>query len=123
MLQKLEHVGVMVSDMARSIDFYTRVLGLHLREKRSLDGGVELAFVGLGGAELELVAGAPAPVSGDAEVNHIAFAVEALPAAMNAIRAIDPAITFTEPMTLWDGNGCVFFRGPDGERLELFGRL
>lgn len=123
MLQKLEHIGVMVSDMARSIDFYTRVLGLELREKRSLHGGVELAFLGLGGAELELVSGAPAPVTGDAQVNHIAFAVEALPAAMQSIRETDPAITFTEPMPLWDGKGCVFFRGPDGERLELFGRL
>lgn len=123
MLQKLEHIGVMVADMDRSIAFYVEVLGLTLRDRRILGDTVELAFVGLGGAELELVAGAPAELSGDAQVNHIAFAVDSLPEAMEAIRHIDPSITFTEPMTLWDGKGCVFFRGPDNERLELFGRL
>lgn len=123
MLQKLEHIGVMVTDMDRSIAFYTEVLGLKLRDRRRLGDVVELAFLGLDGAELELVAGAPAEVSGDAQVNHIAFAVESLPEAMEAIRHSDPAITFTEAMPLWEGKGCVFFRGPDGERLELFGRL
>jgi len=33
-----------------------------------------------------------------------------------------PDVEFSPEVDLWDGLRCVFFRGPSGERLELFER-
>jgi lactoylglutathione lyase len=120
MLEKLEHVAVMVSDIERSIDFYTRVLGLRLRERRKFKS-LELAFVSIGDTELELIAGEETP-KGDTQINHIAFSVPDLDAAMAAVHKADSEVEFTDRMELWEGNACIFFRGPDDERLEFMQR-
>ncbi|WP_127143915.1 VOC family protein [Pelagibacterium montanilacus] len=119
-LKKIEHVGVMVSDMNRSIDFYTRVLGLSLRERRPFRT-LELAFLTIGEAEIELIAGED-HLQGDAQVNHIAFSVSSLEDAVAAVRQEEPDVPFTDAIELWPGARCLFFRGPDGERLEFVER-
>ncbi|MCC7355362.1 MAG: VOC family protein, partial [Anaerolineae bacterium] len=55
MLQKVEHVGIQVRDLDRSIKFYTEVLGLTLRKRVRLNETTELAFLPLGESEIELI--------------------------------------------------------------------
>lgn len=119
-LHKIEHVGIMVSDMDRALDFYTRVLGLTLRSRRPFKT-LELAFLTIGEAEIELIAGED-HLTGDAQVNHLAFSVPDLDAAIAEVRAADALVAFTDVVDLWPGARCVFFRGPDGERLEFVER-
>jgi len=119
--QRMEHIGIMVDDLDRSIAFYTGILGLTLRDRRRF-GDFELAFLRLGEGEIELVAGEPDHIHADAQVNHLAFTVPDLDAAVTELKALDPTLEFGAPIELWDGLRCLFFRGPDGERLELFER-
>jgi len=56
LLISFEHVGMTVSDMDRSLDFYVDLLGLELvLHKKNKDGG-ELAFLDAGGGMLEMAA-------------------------------------------------------------------
>ena len=51
----VHHVGVRVSDMARSIAFYTDVFGFRLVQRFAL-GDEDLTFMEAGAARLELIA-------------------------------------------------------------------
>ena len=117
---RLEHIGIFVADMDISIRFYTEVMGLNFVERRPL-GSVELGFVELNGQQIELIAGAD-HVPGRGPVDHIAFTVADLDAARKQVRSAYPQAEFEPEIALWDGLRCCFFKGPDGERLELFER-
>lgn len=119
---KFEHIGIMVTDMEKSIKFYTEIMGLTLKERQPRDNGVELVFLTLGDWELELVSGASGYLDGDAQFNHLAFTVDNLEATKAHIKAHVPDVEFTPDLQLWDGLRCSFFRGPSGEKLELFER-
>lgn len=118
--EKFEHIGLFVTDMDRSIDFYTRVIGLNFLERRPY-GTVELAFLELGGQQLELIAGVDKSF-GESRIDHFGWTVSDLDAAKAEITHDYPEAVFESDLQLWDGLRCTFFRGPDGERLELFER-
>jgi lactoylglutathione lyase len=53
---RILHTMLRVGDLKRSIDFYTKVLGMKvLRQKEYPDGRFTLAFVGYGGEDKEAV--------------------------------------------------------------------
>ncbi|MBF8377205.1 VOC family protein [Alicyclobacillus mali] len=120
---KLEHTGVMVSNLDRSIAFYTDVLGMELLG--TLDHntpGIRLAFLSYPGqtAQLELIEGYADELPDEGQVHHLAITVDDIEAEVDRLRAegvrfLDEAIT-----TLRNGARYIFFSGPDGERLELF---
>ncbi|UJQ94477.1 VOC family protein [Mariluticola halotolerans] len=120
--RKFEHIGIMVADLDKSIRFYTEVMGLTLTGRKPRDGGIELVFLRLGEWELELVGGASGFLEGDARLNHIAFTVDDIEATKTHIRSHMPDVEFSPYLELWDDLRCCFFRGPSGERLELFER-
>lgn len=123
LLKKVEHIGIMVSDLERSIKWYTDVLGLSLRRRVRLGDTVELAFLTLGGtAEIELVWRAGAARAGDGQVSHLAFTVDDVAAAMEHLRSRGVELLSDAPGDRPElGARIAFFRGPDGEMLELFG--
>lgn len=122
MLVGTDHVGVRVADMERSIAFYTNVLGLRVTKRVNVRA-LELAFLEIPGTasatQVELVAGATDHSPSDGLVNHVAFAVTDIDAGIKRLRAHGVALLSEGPITLWEGKRIVFFRGPDGERLEL----
>lgn len=119
--EKFEHIGLRVSNMARSVAFYTDVIGMSQIDRRSI-GKIELVFMELAGQQLELIGGS-APVEGKAgPIDHFGFTVSDLDAAKAHVMASYPEAEFENDIQLWEGCRCTFFRGPDGERLELFER-
>ena len=55
-VQKIAHVSVAVESLEAALPFYCDVLGLPLRERRSLpDRGLNVAFVGVGESQIELL--------------------------------------------------------------------
>lgn len=118
---KFEHIGVRVADGDRSIAFYTEVLGMTLLERRKF-GEVELIFLELAGQQIELIAGDHEALDGRNPIDHFAFTVRDLDAAKAEVERLAPWVDFTEDLPLWDGLRCTFFKGPDGEKLELFER-
>jgi lactoylglutathione lyase len=117
-----------VGDLQRSIDFYTRLLGMKLlRTTDRPDQKYTLAFVGYGTnpdhAEIELTYnyGVDKYEMGTA-YGHIALGVQDAYAACDAIRAGGGNIT-REPGPVKGGSTVIaFVTDPDGYKIELIQR-
>src|SRR5690606_5917428 len=103
----------------RSIAFYRDVLSLQLIERKEVRH-LRLAFLKIGDTELELIEGAQGYEEADGIVNHLAFSVANADEALERLRAHDVELIDQAPREIWDGCRIAFFRGPDGEKLELF---
>jgi lactoylglutathione lyase len=117
----LDHAGVHVTDLERSITFYTAVFGLSVCERLSL-GDEQLAFLEVGSAWLELMAD-----NGDSRltgvVDHFAFEVDELDAWPDRLRQYGVRLLDEAPLDVPAlGARILFCLGPDDERIELIER-
>lgn len=121
----LGHIGVFVKDIEKSIEFYTDVLCFdcyHRAEVPGDDGVTRVAFVKSGTCDIELVQFPATPEKNDGPVDHIALAVDDIEAVMARLTEKGIAFETESPIHLpmvFDGIRYIFFRGPDGEHLEL----
>lgn len=122
MIKKMEHVGIVVSNMDASITFYQEALGLSLRSREFLTDQVELAFLAFSDApdfELELISGKELPES-EGKVNHLAFTVDHIEDEIRRLSALGVTMKNFEPRIILNNKVKIaFFEGPDGEILEL----
>ena len=115
----LEHIGIKAKDMDESVTFYSQVLGFELI-KRIKPGEVELAFMRLGNAVVELVElNKPMP-NQDGLVNHLALKTDDIFRATEHLKRFRVHLLSPEPCSMGEGRYNLFFRGPSGEKLELF---
>ena len=122
---RLLHTMLRVGDLQRSIDFYTKVLGMKLlRTTDRPEQKYTLAFVGYGSnpeqAELELTYnyGVDKYELGTA-YGHLAIGVDDVHAACDRIRASGGTIT-REPGPVKGGTTMIaFVQDPDGYKIEL----
>lgn len=123
-VKKLEHVGLMVKDIEASIHFYTQVVGMEFKGKLvHTNPAITLAFLGFSGStetELELIQGYNENLPEEGKVHHIAFAVDNLEEEIERLKKSDVVFIDTDITTLPNGSRYIFFKGPDGEWLELF---
>lgn len=125
---RLLHTMLRVTDLARSIAFYTDVLGMTLlRQKDYPDGQFTLAFLGYGAEadntviELTYNWGVHQYEQGNA-YGHIAIEVDDVYAATEAMRAKGATI-LREPGPMKAGTTVLaFLEDPDGYRIELLSR-
>ncbi|MDI7276317.1 MAG: VOC family protein [Anaerolineae bacterium] len=122
MLRKVEHAGIHVRDLDRSIRFYTEVLGLRLRKRVRLNETTELAFLPLGESEIELICkSGEYTFAREGIVNHLAFRVDDVAGMLDHLRRHEVELIHEQPVSPENlGARIAFFRGPDGEKLELF---
>ncbi len=122
MLRKIEHVGIQVRDLDRSLKFYTDVLGLTLRRRVRLNDTTELAFLPLGDSEIELICKSTEyTFAKEGIVHHLTFRVDDVAAALEHLRNNGVQLIHEQPLFLENlGTRIAFFWGPDGEKLELF---
>ncbi len=122
MLKKVEHVGIQVRDLDRSIKFYTEVLGLTLRKRVRLNETTELAFLPLGESELELICKSTEyTFAREGIVNHLTFTVDDVAAILEHLRKHNVELINQQPSYVERLSTTIaFFWGPDGEKLELF---
>lgn len=129
----LQHIGIPVTDIERSVAFYRRLGFNPVMEKTFPDGdGETTAFMmERSGVVIELYL-LPESQRGeiktrrDGAIDHIAFSVSDIQSAFNEMLAAGEDIIEDSPLHLdfWE-NGCKYFaiRGPDGEKLEFNQRL
>ncbi len=125
---RLLHTMLRVGDLQRSIDFYTRLLGMKLlRTTERPEQKYSLAFVGYGSnpdhAELELTYnhGVDSYDLGTA-YGHIALGMPDIYAACEQIRAAGGNIT-RDPGPVKGGDTVIaFVLDPDGYKIELIER-
>lgn len=127
MIAKMEHTAIIVSDMDRSIEFYSKILGFNVR-LRGDNPNRELAFLYLEkqpDMEIELIRDIN-PVGEYAEsgiVNHLAFTVEDITLAIHHFKEKGIHFTSGEPKPTLEGGRMILFYGPDNELLQLVERV
>ncbi|APR96637.1 lactoylglutathione lyase [Pandoraea thiooxydans] len=113
-----------VGDLQRSIDFYTKILGMRLlRKSENPEYKYTLAFVGYGGegaAELELTYnwGVSTYELGTA-FGHIAISVDDAYAACERIKAVGGKVTREAGPVKGGTTVIAFVEDPDGYKIEL----
>ena len=125
---RILHTMLRVGDLQRSIDFYTKVLGMKLlRTSENPEYKYTLAFVGYGNnpdhAELELTYnwGVDKYEMGTA-YGHLAISAEDIYAACDSVRANGGNVT-REPGPVKGGSTVIaFVTDPDGYKIELIER-
>jgi lactoylglutathione lyase len=125
---RILHTMIRVGDLQRSIDFYTRVLGMSLLRREDFpDGKFTLAFLGYGpeethpAIELTYNYGVESYELGTG-FGHIALGTPDIQAACAAVRAAGGRIT-REPGPMKHGTSVIAFAvDPDGYKIELIQR-
>ncbi len=125
---RILHTMLRVGDLQRSIDFYTRVLGMVLlRTTDRPDQKYSLAFVGYASnpdqAEIELTYnyGVEKYELGSA-YGHIALQVEDAAAACARIKAAGGTVTREAGPVKGGSTVIAFVQDPDGYKIELIQR-
>ena len=125
---RILHTMLRVGDLQRSIDFYTRILGMKLlRQSENPEYKYTLAFVGYGDEQDEAVIeltynwGVSEYEMGSA-FGHIAIEAEDIHATCDAIRTPGGTIT-REPGPVKGGTTEIaFVVDPDGYKIELINK-
>ena len=148
MIRGIDHINIVVADLARSVKFYTEVLGFRKTHDVIMEGDWIEAIVGLRGVKglvafVELAGGGPRiellqyvapegvalPENSRANtpgLRHIAFRVENIAAMAARLRAAGVTM-FSDPVRVPGGvvkfaagdKTLVYFLDPDGVILEL----
>jgi lactoylglutathione lyase len=123
-VRKIEHVGIMVTSLDKSIPFYEKVIGMeHLETNIHTNGVIRLAFLSFPGSrdtEVELIEGFTGELANAGRVHHIAFTVNNIEDEYTRIRSMAVEGLDDEITTLANGSRYFFFAGPDGEAVEFF---
>ncbi|MCE9669004.1 lactoylglutathione lyase [Myxococcus stipitatus] len=122
---RILHTMLRVGDLEKSLDFYTRVIGMKLLRRHDYpDGKFTLAFVGFGpedthpALELTYNWGVEKYELGTA-YGHVALGVKDIRATCDAIRAAGGKVV-REPGPMKHGTTVIaFVEDPDGYRVEL----
>src|SRR5689334_24757398 len=119
---QLAHFGIYAKDVARLVDFYTRVLGLVVADRgQSQRMNAELAFLtGTPGQHHQLVLISGRAPQGTSTVNQISFKVRDLDE-LKAVRGrvLEAGITELRPVS--HGNALSFyFADPEGNGIEVY---
>jgi len=142
-VQRMEHVGIVVDDLAAATEFFVE-LGLELLGEGSVEGRWVDRIVGLDGVQveqaklqtpdgngrLELVKFNSPPGQGDNQhapantlgIRHIAFAVEDIAAVVAGLRARGTELV-GELERYEDSYLLCYVRGPEGIIIELAERV
>jgi methylmalonyl-CoA epimerase len=107
MLGRIDHVGVAVEDVDDAVELYASGLGLQLEHREVVQAqGVDAALLGVGEGHVELLA----PLGPDTPVgrylarrgpglHHVAYAVEDIEAALEALRSRGVQLIDERPRT------------------------
>lgn len=107
-----------VTEMERSLDFYTKVLGLPLERRFQPVPGTEIAFLEGGGAKIELIVTKDQQPAKNIEGLSIGFQVEKIENTLNAVRkkGIQPETDILRPNA---ATAFFYLRDPDGVQIQL----
>ena len=132
MIKAIDHIGIMVNDLQKSVEFYIDVLGFSISNKIEMaEAGLSAVFVEKDGSKIELMkynnkkiqkrsevaklkfGGSSIPIS-----DHITFSVDDIEATVTEIK--EKGVMFhLEPLQLENGMKLASFKDPEGVLIEL----
>ena len=117
----LGHIGLHVRDLEASKKFYTQLLGFSVTCTAPLENGTVLCFLRNGDCEIELISKPCYAPLQDGHFEHLCLKVADIDAAIAHLQS--HGIQMEGPVAaipnVYNGVRLAFFRGPDGEHLEL----
>ncbi len=123
------HTMIRVKDLDKSLDFYTRLLGMQLTRKKDFPTGkFTLAFVGYGDEESNTVVelthnwDQEEPYEMGSGFGHLAIAVPDAYATCETLEAEGVPIPRPAGPMKHGGNVIAFIEDPDGYKIELIQR-
>lgn len=122
-LTGLAHIGILVSDVEASKDFYLNTLRFDLKAEHELPSGVKLVFCDAGSCQIELVWMPDHVSKPEGVVSHIAIECDDIEGWVEELRAKGVKFesdTIGVMSNLLGGAKNIFLAGPDGERIELW---
>jgi len=126
-IQRIDHIGIMVSNIEKSVAFYQQTLGLELAFRLPRTAPSEplvfMAHPSSPDTYIELIANATSNLADEGRVHHLAFSVDNLDAEVARLTECGVQWIHAQPRSLPDGARYAFFYGPDREQLELFERV
>ena len=119
-VEELDHVVIRCRDQARSLDFYTRVLGLP--EERRIDA-IGLVQLRAGRSMVDLVPADPPPTHEGRNVDHVCLGVDAPDVAVMARWLREQGVeVLGDPAERYGARGMglsIYVLDPDGNIVEL----
>ena len=112
------HVTLSVKDLEASLRFYQDITGLEIKRRFSAGPGREIAFLGSGGTEVELISGATHGAAEPGQGVYLGFAADSLEDTIALLREkgyeTDGNIISPNPHVKF-----FFARDPDGYNIEF----
>jgi lactoylglutathione lyase len=115
-MTKLDHVGVYVRDLERSLAFYEKLFGFKV-VKRFTSGEAEIGLLDVGDGLLELVQRPGSP--GTPPVGNWSHLALHEPDFDDKVKTLEGMGVGKRLVTMANGNRLCFFQDPDGHTLEL----
>lgn len=120
-VKKLLHTRYRVNDLGKTVEFYTRILGLQEVRRHKSPRGSELVFLKAPGSE-ELIEICSFPNSGpvqvQADLTHLAFEVDSIEEFGQHLKANGYAYS-DGPHMKENGSGFAFVDAPEGYEIEI----
>ncbi len=132
MIKAIDHIGIIVNDMQKSVEFYTDVLGFSISAKIEMEeAGLSALFVEKNGIKIELMRYKGKKIPTRSEVakiklgkssipinDHISFSVDDIEATTTELKG--KGVVFNlEPIQLEGGIKLTSFKDPNGVLIEL----
>ncbi|MFC9601518.1 VOC family protein [Peribacillus butanolivorans] len=126
-IKRVDHIGVVVRDLEKSITFYQDVLDLKLKSRvPHTDGVIQLAFLGYNDSnetEIELIQGYSDTLPSEATIHHFAISVDDIEEEYARIQCLENVeLIDQEIVTLPNGYRYFYIYGPEKEWIEFFQR-
>ncbi|CAH0256286.1 Lactoylglutathione lyase [Peribacillus sp. Bi96] len=125
--KRVDHIGVVVKDLEKSIAFYQEVLDLKVKARvPHTNGVIQLAFLGYEKSEeteIELIQGYSDTLPSEATIHHFAITVDDIEEEYARIKSLDNIELIDEEIvTLPNGYRYFYIYGPEKEWIEFFQR-
>jgi methylmalonyl-CoA/ethylmalonyl-CoA epimerase len=130
-ITRINHIGVLASDMDKVLHLYEDVLGLRRRHEEIYQEKERLCFLAVGDTQLELVASVQPDSEGNRVISsqgegidHVAFEVEDIEEAIDELVAQGVPMLDVKPYAGAEGSRVAYLdvRGTFGVNIELVQR-